>query len=133
MDSEVLMKQRDGFTLVEIIVALMLLATAVVGMQMTIVSMLRFTTRSQTSLTAVHLAEDRLDVIRLQPNYQTLTSFVGTEASIPGSPGYQRITSMTHTRDSTAAGITDYQRVTVEVRAPWLAAPVVRTLIIGAP
>lgn len=127
------MERRDGFTLVEVVVALMLLTTAVMGMQLMTAQMLRRMTVAQVQLSASQLAEDRLDQIRLEPNYANIPTYAGTENTIAGFPSYTRITTILQQRDSTEAGITDFRRITVEVRAPALTPSVRRTLVIGAP
>lgn len=127
------MKAQAGFTLVEVVVALMLLTTTVMGMQLLTGQMLRRMTTSQIQLSASQLAEDRLDLIRLDPNYTNLPTYAGTENSIAGFAQYTRITTIVQQRDSTSTGITDFRRITVEVRAPGLTPPIKRTLVIGAP
>ena len=127
------MKVQNGFTLVEVIVALMLLTTTVMGMQLMTTQMLRRMTTSQIQLSASQLAEDRLDRIRLEPNYANLPTYAGTESAIIGFPNYTRITTVVQQRDSTSTGITDFRRITVEVSAPALSPSIKRTLVIGAP
>ena len=127
------MKQQNGFTLIEVIVALLLLSFAVLGLQLVAGTMLRQMTTSQVQLSAAQLAEDRIDFIRLEPVYANLPSYAATEAAITGFPNFQRVTSIRHVRDSTARGVTDYRRITVRVTAPGLPTPVTRTITIGAP
>lgn len=127
------MKAREGFTLVEVIVALMLLSIAVLGLQLVAASMIRQTTQSQVRMSAAQLAEDRIDLIRLEPVYANVGGYAATEGAITGFPNYTRTTTIYARRDSTAAGITDYKRVSVAVSAPGLATPIVRTITLGAP
>jgi prepilin-type N-terminal cleavage/methylation domain-containing protein len=127
------MRARCGFTLVEVIMALMLLSVSMLGMQMIGVTMLRRTTTSQVRLSATQLAEDRVDVIKLEPVYANVDSYAATETALPGFPGYTRTTSVNGRRDSTATGIIDYKRVTVSVTATGLTMPVSRNITIAAP
>ena len=135
---EVLMSRREGFTLVEVVVALLLLSVSVLGIQIVAASMLRRMATGNIQQTAIQLAEDRIDRVRLEPNYAVLDSFARTESTLTGFPNYTRITTVTRFVDTTAAGtdtmrITDFRRFTVEVRRQALPAPVFRTLVIGAP
>lgn len=127
------MSRENGFTLLEVIVALMLLTTTVMGMQLVTAQMLRRMTISQVQLSASQLAEDRLDQIRLEPDYTRLPVYAGAEDTIPGFPNFTRFTTVVQQRDSTSRGITDFRRITVEVRAPGMTSPIARTLVIGAP
>jgi type IV pilus modification protein PilV len=132
MAQEVLMK-RDGFTLVEVLVALLLLAVCVLGIQLLAAGMLSRMAKGNVQITAVQLAEDRIDRIRLEPNYTVLDTFAVTENTLAGFPNYQRITTVVRDVDTTATGIIDFRRVTVQVLGVGLPAPVFRTLVIGAP
>ncbi|MGH7471821.1 MAG: type IV pilus modification PilV family protein [Longimicrobiales bacterium] len=125
--------KRDGFTLIEVMISLMLLAVSVLGIQLLAANMLRRMATSNLQLTAVQLAEDRIDRIRLEPNYPQIDTFARTEATLAGFPGYQRITTVIREVDTTATGIIDFRRVTVRVQGTALASTVFRTLVIGAP
>lgn len=127
------MKERAGFTMVEVVVALMLMSIAVLGLQLVAAGMLRQTSASQIRLTAAQLAEDRIDLIKLEPIYANLSNYVATETNITGFPKFTRETVLTARRDSTAAGVTDYKRITVSVTAPGLTTPIVRNITVGAP
>jgi Tfp pilus assembly protein PilV len=124
---------RAGSSLVEVIVALMLLMVTVTGMQNAATKMFQRTTTAQQQLTAAQLAEDHIDLIKLEPDYANLPSYIATESAIPGHPTYRRTTTVVQHRDSTARGIRDYRVVTVRVVAPGRAHPVVRVHSVGAP
>lgn len=127
------MRAREGFTMVEVIVALLLMSVAILGLQLVAASMLRQTSASQVRLTASQLAEDRVDLIKLEPVYANLSNYAVVETDITGFPNYTRRTTLLARRDSTSNGITDYKRITVAVTAPGLATPIIRNLTIGAP
>ncbi|OGU07025.1 MAG: hypothetical protein A2W29_09380 [Gemmatimonadetes bacterium RBG_16_66_8] len=133
MDAGVVMK-RDGFTLIETLVALVLMGVVVLGIQGTTASMITMTTRSNAEILAMQLAEDRIDLIRMDPQYDSLAArYHGVETSIPDWPGYYRQTQLVQRRDSTANGITNWIKVTVIVSGPGIKAPFTRTVTIGAP
>ena len=133
-----LIRRRGGFTLIEMVVALALLAICVLGIQLVAASMLRRMATGNLQQTAIQLAEDRIDRVRLEPNYAVLDTFARTENTLAGFPSYTRITTVTRFVDTLAAGtdtmrVTDFRRVSVEVRRTSLPVPVFRTLVIGAP
>lgn len=127
------MRVREGFTLIEVIMALMILSVAILGMQAMSGQMVRRVTLSNTQLAAIQLAEDRLDLIRLEPNYANLPTYVATESPVTGWPNFVRITRVVRTLTTTTNGTTDYRKITVEVRGPGGIAPVIRSITIGAP
>jgi prepilin-type N-terminal cleavage/methylation domain-containing protein len=127
------MKAREGFTLIEVIMALMILSVAILGTQAMAGTLVRRVTLSNTQLSAIELAEDRLDLIRLEPNYANLDTYVANENPVTGWPGFRRITTVVRTNVTTTNGTTDYRKITVEVRSPGGIAPVIRTITIGAP
>jgi prepilin-type N-terminal cleavage/methylation domain-containing protein len=133
MEADFLMQIRSGFSLVEVIVALMLLVVAVTGMEQAAVNMFRRNSASQVKLSASQLAEDRIDLIKLEPIYANLPSYAASETAIPGFPSFERTTVVVQRRDSTFRGVRDYRVVTVRVAAPGLSQPVIRVHSIGAP
>ena len=125
---------RHGFSLIETLVALVLLGVVVLGIQGSTARMITQTTRSNTEILAMQLAEDRIDLIKMDPQYDSLVARYGTtETSIPYWPGFNRTTQLTARRDSTANGITEWVKVTVTVIGPGLRIPFVRSVTIGAP
>jgi type IV pilus modification protein PilV len=128
------MRNREGFSLVEVVVALVVLAVAVMGAQGMAATMIRTVTTSNAQNTAGQLVEDRIDRIRTDPAYDSLaTKYVATESTIPGWSTYSRVTQLTRTQVSTSNGTTDYYTVTVTVNGSPLRAPVRRTVVIGSP
>lgn len=128
------MAARDGFTMVEVLIALVLLAVVLVGMQTATGRFVRIVSDSDRQAAAVQIAEDRVELIRADPEYGELESrYEGLEADVPDYIEFTRETRLLHVRDSTAAGITDYKRVTVTVDGRGLVAPVVRSVTVGRP
>ncbi len=128
---------RRGFSLAEIMVALVILSVIVVGLASTTVTFLHETTVDTVRVQASAIADTRIAEIRSWPVYDTLTTFNETKANWP-SPGWTRTTTVT--RDQSAATncnippcpANDLTKVVVTVTAPGLSSPVVRTFSIAA-
>jgi len=124
------MTTRRGFTLIEVMVALVILMAVMVQFVVMTGKATNTTATSQRSEAAIELAMDRIDQIRSDPNYGHLDSlYVGTESSFPSLPGVQRQTTAVH--DSTAT--TNYKIFTVQVTGPGISTTVSRTTIVAAP
>jgi len=129
-----LMRGREGFTLVELLVAVVLLVIVFMGLQGAAARFAHDVVTSDRSAVAIQLAEGRIAEVRMHPNYATLDStFAGTEVDPGGEAGLQRLTRVDHTVDTTAAGVVDYKTVTVTVTGTGLPGPVARTMILAAP
>jgi len=128
------MRTRKGFSLVEVIVALVLLTILMLGAQALAARMIRTTTTANIQVTAAQIAEDRIDFVRLDPQYDSLVArYAVTENPVTGYPGYQRITAFTQTLAVTTNGTTDFQTMTVRVTHQQLVTPVSRTVVITTP
>lgn len=126
------MTTRRGFTLIEVIVALVILMAVMVQFVVMTGKATNTATTSQRSEAAIELAMDRIDQIRSDPNFGHLDSagvYVGTESSFPGLPGVQRTTTAVHDSNAT----TNYKIFTVQVTGPGISTTVSRTTIVAAP
>lgn len=121
------MTNRAGFTLIEVLVAMVLLGFALLGVQAAITDrFVRDVGHEDYRATALQLAADRLAEVQSDPRYANLAGrYDGAEDSIPGFPRYQRSTDV-----RTATGHTI---VTVRVVTPTLADTVSQTVAVGAP
>ena len=130
-----LKRTDDGFTLVEIMVAIVMLSVAVLGLAASSSKMLEPTNSAETEFIALQYVEDRLAEIRMDPRYGVLDSiYAATESTLPGLPGAQRVTAFTRTRTLQGTGkYVDYWTVNVTVSGGLIPAPVVRSLIMAAP
>ncbi len=123
-----------GMTLIEVIIAMSLLATVLLGMGQFAFNFTRSERQSEARTVAVNLASQRLSQVRASPNYPGLDStFSGTEASIAGFPGFVRQTTIVHTGGPRPTYTNDYKTITVLVTAPTLATPVQETVVVAAP
>ncbi len=121
-------------TLIEVVVALTILAVVLLGMGRFAFNFSRTERQSEARTVAVELASQRLAAIRSTPNYAGLeATFAGTESAIAGFPGYARTTVIVHTGGPRPTYTNDYKTVTVTVSSPALAAPVSETVVVAAP
>ena len=117
----------QGFTLLEVMVALSLLAVTALGMASVAGSLVHTSADGRLAAEAGAAADARISNIQVWPNYDNVDSiFVGTESNTPFT-GWTRVTAETHvTADSN-----DYKRFTVSVTGPGLTAAVARTISIA--
>jgi prepilin-type N-terminal cleavage/methylation domain-containing protein len=122
-----------GMTLIEIIIALTILATVLLGMGQFAFNFSRTERQSEARTIAMFLCDQRLAEIRSSPNYSGLeTSYGVSEASIAGFTGYQRSTTIVHTGGPRPL-TNDYKTVTVTVTAPTLASAITKTVVVASP
>jgi len=131
---------RSGFSLAEILVALVILSVIVMGLASTTTTFLHETTLDNVRVRASTAADTRIAEIEGWPDYSALTSFNETKSNYP-DVGFTRTTTIV--RDTTpATGCnsppflpcpnSDITRVTVTVIGPGLVSPVARTVAITA-
>ena len=126
------MGDRRGFTLVEIMVALVILFVVILGFASTTGRFLNQVTTSTQQANAIQLAEDRIEMVRMDPNYGGLDTLYGkTEMNFPTLPDFTRTTTIVRTGGSGQPN--DYKTITAKVTAPGLLAPVSRTVTVAAP
>jgi prepilin-type N-terminal cleavage/methylation domain-containing protein len=126
---------RGGFTLIEMIVALVVLAIVVLGSALTSGRLARTAAEAEVQAMAVQVAESRLSEIRMDTRYTQLDSlYEGTESDLPGLPGFSRETSITHVQESIpGGGVRDFRRVLVKVVGAVLGSPITREIVVAAP
>ncbi|MDQ3697619.1 MAG: prepilin-type N-terminal cleavage/methylation domain-containing protein [Gemmatimonadota bacterium] len=124
--------QRAGMSLPEVLVALTILGIMMVGMSRFTVDFARTVTQTGVRSSAGDLVTDRIETIKANGNYATIESyFAGTEASIPGYPGFTRQTQILRV-GGTPADSMDYKVITVSVTGPRLAYPARKTTVISS-
>ena len=125
---------RRGFTLVEVMVSLLLLAGVFLGLAKFTSNMAHQGTYSRLLNTAEDLASARLETVKSATAYATIdATYTTTEASIPGAQnaGFSRQTLIQHVGGQPADSV-DYKVVTVIVNNPALSSPVRKTTVIAA-
>jgi len=127
--------ERAGFTLVEIIIAILILTGAVLGIAASTGRLVASSGRTEIEFNALQAVEDRLSLVRLELRYGLLDSiFEGTETGLPGLDGLTRTTTVTRTQTVVSGGkVLDYTTVVVTLSGPRLEADVHRKLVLGAP
>jgi len=123
---------RRGFTLIEVIIAMVILVVGILAMSAAVGQFVRQTSQSEVQTVATQLAQERLQMIQMDPAYGNLeTTYAGSESSLPGAAGFARKTVITLVGG--AGQTTDFKRITVTVTGPGLRTPVVRTTTMAAP
>ena len=122
-----------GVTLIEVIIAMLILTVVLLGMGSFAVNFTRTVSRSDARTIAVNLASQRISEVRSAPNYSTLeATYIATEASIAGFTGYSRVTQIVLTGGPRPTYTSDFKTVTVTVTAPGIN-PVKKTVVVAAP
>ena len=123
--------RRDGFTLIEVMMAVTMLGLVMLGLMSTTGRMIRTVADDRSRILAAAAADEQLALVRQWPTYASLDSaYAGVQTDTP-RPGWTRTTSIT--RIGGVAQPDDYKRVTVTVVSPILPAPVSRSITVAAP
>lgn len=127
------MNDRKGFTLIEVLIAMVLLSLLALGTQAAITTQMVGEVGSVDSqAVANQLIKDRIDEIRMDPRYTRYEeNYDGDEEDeFDGLPGVTRATRIIRNRDEEAGA--DYTRIAVTVEVPGLANPMSRTVTVNA-
>lgn len=121
---------RQGFTLIEVMIALVILSGVLLTLAASTTRYLSIITRNRIRIQSGAVADAQIAAVRVAPNYATLvTQFNGTLGNIP-LPGYSRQTRVIRNGEGTTA---DRTGVIVTVTGPNLPTPVVRYTTVAAP
>jgi len=128
------MRNRDGFSMVEVMVSMALLAVVFMALSGTTARYAHDVSASTARAVAIQMANDRLDEVQMHPRYGELSLvFGGSELDVNGIRDAMRTTTVRRMADTLDSGIVDFTKVTVEVQHPGLLHPIARTAVIGAP
>lgn len=119
-----------GFTLVEVMIALVILSGIVLSIGHGTAKYLSTITRNRIRIQAAAVADAQIASVRVAPDYTTLAATFGGTVNNTPFAGYSRVTVLLRTGAGTNA---DRTRVKVTVTGAQLASPVIRYTTIAAP
>ena len=125
------LRVRSGFTMVEVIVASVILGAALLAMAGFTVRYQQVDANARVISRAQQAANERMERVRTAQPYLSLDTMATTESSVPGYPGYLRQTLVTRVGGS-ATDTVDFKIVTVRVTTPGVARTVSKTSMVGA-
>jgi prepilin-type N-terminal cleavage/methylation domain-containing protein len=124
--------RRNGFTLVEMLLAIVVLAIILASVARYTGQYLHTVTTSTTRTAAAEVARERIGLIDMDPSYTTLAAtWSGTQTGFPGYPGMSRVTTVA--RITGVAPRRDYTIVTVRVTEPTMGQPIDVTTVVASP
>lgn len=124
------MNDQRGFTLIEVVIALVILSVVMLGLAGTTGALLVQAAEDDRQATAVQLVHDRVDAVLTDPDYDDLeANYSGTETDLTGNPGLERTTTIVQM--DTGGDPVDAKKVTVEVDGEGLTRPVSRTVVVA--
>jgi Tfp pilus assembly protein PilV len=119
-------------TLIEVMIALVMLSTVLLGMAVFMAQYGRAVGTSSANATARELVAERLEYVKGAVQYPTIeVTYGGLEASIPGYPGFTRETLVRRVGGE-PNDTYDHKVITVIVNGPGLLEPVKKTSVISA-
>ena len=127
------MKNRKGFTLIEILIAMVILTIVSMGLAKFVATFLHTVGTSTAKTVATAVGQEQLELIRADPSYTTLVTNYNnvTTTGFPGYASMTRTTRVVRTTGNTPRR--DYTRITVTVSEPTMGTPVNVTIVVAAP
>lgn len=122
---------RRGMSLIEVMIALVILSISLLGLGNFITRFVRGTHESATLSTAGDLAVDRIEMVKGAATYPDIDGYTATETLTDPYAGYTRDTQVIRVGGAAADSV-DFKRITVTVSGPGLAAPVKKTTYISS-
>ena len=130
------MRDRRGFTIIEILVAIVILAVLATGVARFSATFAKSLASSSVRVVAAGVASDRLQLIRADPRYTSLVSLynAGAGADTTGFPDYPNMHRLTYlVRDQSGSPARDRTTVTVKVIDPGMTDTVAVSTVIASP
>jgi len=127
---------QAGFTLIEVLIAVSILAIVTLGMGATTTAFVRTVNQNKMRNEAMGIVDAQISKIRTEPMYDSVTARYSGTTTISSPPySFTRVTTITN--DATLSGVADslndYKRVTVTVTATGMSPSVSRTVTLAAP
>jgi prepilin-type N-terminal cleavage/methylation domain-containing protein len=123
--------ERRGMTLIETLVAVTILATALIGLGDFMGNFAHVTKVSSLQQRALDLASDRIDSVKHCDVYAAIDTMAGSQLVAADSSIYTLQTIVDHVGGGPSDSV-DYRVVTVAVTMPTVATPIRKTTIIAA-
>lgn len=102
---------RRGMTLIEVMIALSIITTAMLGLGAFLPNFMHVSAQGTIQSAASDLAVTQIETIKSWPTYSTLSTFAGTKTGLTNCLGCTMTTVVTHTTTALA----DYETVSVTV------------------
>lgn len=122
---------RSGFTLIEVMMAIVILSGVLLGMAATVGHLAVEVEETSSRTEAIQLAESRITRVELTPRYDSLETWYEAAETDVADTGYTRETTITH--QGGASDAMDHKVITVTVSGDGLNPPVSRTTVVAAP
>jgi prepilin-type N-terminal cleavage/methylation domain-containing protein len=122
---------RHGMTLMETLIAIVILASVLIGLGEFMAQFAHTTKVSALQQRGLDLATDRIDSVEHSQTYVSIDSMAAVENIAMDSTVYKRTTLVQHIGGGPTDTM-DYRTVTVSVALPSVPAPVRKTTIIAA-
>lgn len=124
--------RRSGMSLVEVIVAMMLLVGVVLVLGGFSAKFAQATSQAHLIIIANEIASTRLDAVRQQPNYAAVDSIVGTDVGVSSDFSTYTVRTQMVRIGGAPADSVDYKLVTVTVTHPGMRKIVTKTTAVAA-
>jgi prepilin-type N-terminal cleavage/methylation domain-containing protein len=128
-------RARRGMTLVEVVVAMMILTGVLLVLGAFSARFSQATSQAHLVITANEIAASRLDEIRTQPTYgalDALTSASSGDTVLADNTRFTRVTTVRRVGGTKATDSVDYKLVTVTVNHPSMKRAVSKTSAMAA-
>ena len=122
---------RSGMTLIETLVAVAILATALVGLGNFMANFAHATRVSSLQQRAIDLASDRIDSVKHSPTYASIDSMAGTQ-NVSADSAIYAVQTMVQLVGGGPSDTLNYKIITVAVTIPTVTTPVRKTTSIAA-
>lgn len=123
---------RAGMSLVEVIVAMMLLVGVVLVLGGFSAKFAQATAQAHLVIIANELASTRLDAVRQQPTYAAIDSLAGTDLGVKADFSTYTVRTQMVQMGGNVADTIDYKLVTVTVTHPAMRKVVAKTTAVAA-